>query len=81
MKTATNTLALCSFLISVIGLTSAAYANNDLPQHGADPALSQWENTALYEPCMNGGVSAGGLYPSQITEDKSNATLGVLARP
>jgi len=31
------------------------------------------------EPCMNGDVSASGLYPSQIAEDKSFATLGTLA--
>jgi hypothetical protein len=44
-----------------------------------EAALSSWEHMVSLEPCMNGDVSASGLYPSQIAEDKSFATLGTLA--
>ena len=64
----------------VIGLASVAHANQHLAQRDGDSILGEWGNSAFYEPCMNGSVSASGLYPSQTTEDKSLATLGVLAR-
>lgn len=80
MNTTTNRLIHYGFLIAVATLSTAAHANDNPSQRDGDSALSQWENVALYEPCMNGGVSAGGLYPSQIAEDKSHATLGILAQ-
>jgi hypothetical protein len=44
-----------------------------------EASLSEWEHMVSLESCINGEVSASGLYPSQIAEDKSFATLGVLA--
>jgi hypothetical protein len=44
-----------------------------------EAAISSWEHMVSLEPCMNGDVSASGLYPSQIAEDKWSATLGTLA--
>lgn len=67
-------------ILAIAASNSVAAAERTTAQHDAEQALSEWENTALYEPCINGDVSASGLYPSQIAEDKSYATLGVLAR-
>ena len=44
-----------------------------------ETSLSEWEHMVSLESCINGEVSASGLYPSQIAEDKSFATLGILA--
>ena len=64
----------------VSGIACAAMATAGPAKTQTEDALIGWEQTALYEPCMNGEVSAGGLYPSQPAEDKSRATMGYLAR-
>ena len=56
-----------------------ATAHAGTPGATDEAALSIWEHMVSLEPCMNGDVSASGLYPSQIAEDKSFATLGTLA--
>lgn len=56
---------------------ATAYAGT--PDGTDEAALSTWEQMVSLEPCMNGDVSGSGLYPSQIAEDKSFATLGTLA--
>lgn len=61
-----------------VTLSASAWAV-DITARSNEKGLGQWQQTALYEPCMNGGVSAGGLYPSQMAEDKWKATLGLLA--
>ena len=68
----TSCLSLMMLQIAVAQPTTSAV--------GDSAAMSKWEREALYEPCMNGEVSANGLYPSQIAEDKSFATLGRLAQ-
>jgi hypothetical protein len=70
-------------LIGVAGLftvfATALTAGQSIDRASSDPQLSEWEKVAQYEPCMNGAVSATGLYPSQVAEDKSFATLGFIA--
>jgi len=71
IRTALATLAIASIPLAAVqaGTTS-----------GMDGAtLGNWEHMVSLEPCTNGEVSASGLYPSQIAEDKSFATLGTLA--
>lgn len=64
----------------VLALRQVANANPNMPPAGDIASISEWERTALYEPCINGDVSASRLYPSQIAEDKSFMTLGMLAQ-
>ncbi|MGB5202331.1 MAG: hypothetical protein WBR56_20785 [Sedimenticolaceae bacterium] len=35
-----------------------------------------WSKEALYDPCMNGGVSASGMFSSQLAEDKAMVRMG-----
>jgi len=68
-----------SFLALAIASITLATAHAG-KQNGMDEAaLSSWEQMVMLESCMNGDASASGLYPSQITEEKSFATLGILA--
>ena len=64
----------------VSGIAVAAMATAGPTKTPTEAAQSSWEQTVLFEPCMNGEVSAGGLYPSQAAENKSRATMGYLAR-
>ena len=67
-------------LVSVaVASTGPAVAQAGVSSAMDEAALSSWEHMVSLEPCMNGDVSASGLYPSQIAEDKSFATLGRLA--
>lgn len=61
------------------GSLGLASAHAEVPRGMGEAALSSWERAVSLEPCMNGDVSASGVYPSQIAEDKSFATLGTLA--
>ena len=38
-----------------------------------------WQQMTSLEPCMNGAVSATGSYPSQVAENMSFSTRGVMA--
>ena len=69
-------IVLASLMIAV---TVGATVQAGTPGVMDEAALSSWEHMVNLEPCMNGDVSASGLYPSQIAEDKSFATLGTLA--
>ena len=43
-------------------------------------AQSGWDQMVSLEGCMNGDVSASGLYSSQLAENMSFSTRGVMAR-
>ena len=72
---------LMRIILVSVAVASTTHATGEIGASSAmdEAALSSWEHTVSLEPCMNGEVSASGLYPSQIAEDKSFATLGVLA--
>jgi hypothetical protein len=62
-----------------IATGSIATAQTDT-SHGMDNLVQgSWEQMISLEPCMNGAVSATGLYPSQSTENMSFSTRGVMA--
>lgn len=42
-------------------------------------AEGSWYQMISLEPCMNGHVSASGLYPSQFAENMSYTSRGVMA--
>lgn len=69
-------------VIASIALTvlQAAVAQATFSADEDAATMGYREREASYEPFINGGVSANGLYPSQIAEDKSFATLGRLAQ-
>lgn len=68
------------FASIALATLSMANAGPGAAAAGDTASMSSWEKIALYEPCMNGDVSASGSYPSQSAEDKSFATLGILAQ-
>ncbi len=72
----TGMIALVSLGIAATTLTIAQAGKSVTID---ETALSAWEHMVSLEPCMNGEVSSTGLYPSQIAEDKSFATMGMLA--
>jgi hypothetical protein len=37
-----------------------------------------WSKEALYDPCMNGDVSASGIFSSQLAEDKAMVRMGTV---
>ena len=58
---------------------SVATAQTDT-SYGMDTlAHGSWDQMVNLEPCLNGNVSASGLYPSQIAENMSFSTRGTLA--
>jgi hypothetical protein len=75
MKNSIRTIFAALAIASIPLATTQAGTLHEMDQ----TALSNWEHMVSLEPCMNGEVSAYGLYPSQIAEDKSFATLGTLA--
>jgi hypothetical protein len=63
-----------------IATGTVATAQNDT-HYGMDSlAEGNWEQMVSLEACMNGGVSASGLYPSQFTENMSFSTRGTMAK-
>lgn len=74
-----NKTKLIGIALPLLVLSSVLAAGQVSDWIRADSHLSSWEKEALYEPCMNGTVSATGLYPSQVAEDKSFGTLGFIA--
>ena len=73
--------------ILVIAAVSLAIASGSVAsaqsgtQHGMNKlAEGSWDHTASLESCMNGHVSATGLYPTQHAENMSFSTRGVMAR-
>ena len=64
----------------VIATGSVAATQNDTHNGMAHQAESSWDQMVSLEACMNGHVSASGLYPSQIVENMSFSTRGILAR-
>jgi hypothetical protein len=41
---------------------------------GQDP----WLKEVMYDPCMNGDVSASGMFSSQLAEDKAMARMAMI---
>mgnify|MGYP000724165433 CR=1 FL=1 len=37
-----------------------------------------WSKEALYDPCMNGDVSASGMFSTQLAEDKAMVRMGMV---
>jgi len=68
-----------AFAILAIALIPLATIQAGTTTRMDEAALSDWEHMVSLESCINGEVSASGLYPSQIAEEKSLATLGILA--
>ena len=64
-----------------LAMTTGSVATAQTDTHYGMDSLSQgsWEQMTSLEPCMNGAVSATGLYPSQIAENMSFSTRGVMA--
>ena len=70
-------VAAVSLVLATNGLATAQFDTS----YGMDTiAKDSWEQMVTLEPCMNGGVSASGLYPSQIAENMSFSTRGTLAK-
>lgn len=64
-----------------LAMATSSVAAVEAGTHSDMHALAQggWVHMVSLEPCMNGAVSASGLYPSQIAEDMSFSTRGVMA--
>ena len=69
-------IAAISFAIAT---GSVATAQTDSHYDMDTLGQGSWEQMITLEPCMNGSVSASGLYPSQIAENMSFSTRGVMA--
>ena len=63
-----------------IATTSVATAQNGVHDGMNNLAESSWARMVGLEACMNGNVSASGLYPSQIVENMSFSTRGLMAK-
>ncbi|MDJ0740060.1 MAG: hypothetical protein QNJ91_10100 [Gammaproteobacteria bacterium] len=53
----------------------ATVAGGSFISGAADEKGYDWSAEALYEPCMNGEVSAKGQFRSQLAEDKAMARM------
>lgn len=63
-----------------IATGSVATAENDT-RYGMEKQIEgSWDQMVSLEACTNGGVSASGLYPSQLAENMSFSTRGVMAK-
>jgi hypothetical protein len=64
-----------------LAMTTGSMAIAQTETHSGMDTLAQgsWEQMTSLEPCMNGAVSASGLYPSQIIENMSFSSRGVMA--
>jgi hypothetical protein len=58
---------------------SIAAAQTDIYSGMDNLAQVSWEQMSSLEPCMNGAVSATGVYASQGIENMSFSTRGVMA--
>lgn len=57
------TISNCGALLLIASVAATAQSDSKLPEQGT------WENHPYaLEPCINGGVSATGLYPTQEIE-------------
>ena len=63
-----------------IATGSVASAQKDTQYGMNNLAEGSWDQTVSLESCMNGHVSATGLYPTQQAENMSFYTRGVMAR-
>ena len=64
-----------------LAMTTGSLATAQTGMHdGMDTrARGSWQQMTSLEPCMNGAVSATGSYPSQIAENMSFSSRGVMA--
>lgn len=66
--------------VTLATITSAvASTQTDMHKSAGTAAQDSWDRVISLEPCMNGGVSASGLYPSQIAENMSFSSRGLMA--
>ena len=69
------------FGIVAVSLATSSVATAETDTHNVTDTIAEasWYQMVSLEPCMNGLVSASGLYPSQFAENMSYTSLGVMA--
>ena len=62
---------------AVLTLPFAATAGGGFTSGVVNAGQDVWSQTALYEPCMNGHVSASGGFSTQLAEYKAMVRMGM----
>ena len=62
---------------ALLVLPYAATAGGGYTSGVVNAGQNAWSQEAFYEPCMNGDVSASGMFSSQLAEDKAVARMGM----
>ncbi len=63
--------------MALLSLPLAATAGGGYTSGVVNAGQDAWYQEAMYEPCMNGDVSASGMFSSQLSEDKAVARMSV----
>lgn len=62
---------------ALLTLPFAATAGGGYTDGVVNAGQDAWSKQALQDPCMNGDVSATGMFSSQLAEDKAMARMGM----
>ena len=62
---------------ALLTLPFAATAGSGYTSGVLNTAQDDWAQEAFYDACMNGDVSASGMFSSQLAEDKAIARMGL----
>ena len=74
MKTPVYAAAIAAAFLT---LPFAATAGGGFTSGMVNADQDAWSQTALYESCMNGDVSASGRFSSQLAEYKAMVRMGI----
>jgi len=69
-----STAVVAAFLTLPFAATAAGGYAGGVVSAGPDA----WSHEACYDPCMNGDVSATGMFSSQLAEDKAMARMSMI---
>jgi len=67
-----------AIIAAVLILPFAVAAGGGYTGGGVNAGQDAWSKEALYDPCMNGDVSASGMFSSQLAEDKAMARMSMI---
>jgi len=66
-----------AIIAAVLIIPFAVTAGGEYASGVVNAGRDAWSKEALYDPCMNGDVSASGMFSSQLAEDKAMARMAM----
>ena len=72
-----RSMVVAAVAAALLSFPFAATAGGGYTSGVVNAGQEAWAQEAFYEPCMNGEVSASGMFSSQLAEDKALVRMGM----